>query len=77
MPMARDTSPGRWAWKTSTTAQEFKRTFPIDSTGSAYSVGADNRGCMAIATSAGTSIYRFALGVINSGVASKGRFIEF
>ena len=50
---------------------------PINSAGSAYSVGADNRGCMAIATSAGTSIYRFALGVINSGVASKGHFIEF
>jgi hypothetical protein len=50
---------------------------PINSAGSAYSVGADNRGCMAIATSAGTSIYRFALGVINSGVARKGHFIEF
>ncbi len=50
---------------------------PIISASSAYSVGADNRGCMAIATSAGTSIYRFALGVFNSGVASKGRFIEF
>jgi len=50
---------------------------PINSASSSYSVGADNRGCMAIATSAGTSIYRFALGVIRSGVASKGRFIEF
>jgi len=50
---------------------------PINSTSSSYSVGADNRGCMAIATSSGTSIYRFALGVISSGVARKGRFIEF
>src|SRR5260370_27325604 len=49
----------------------------MNSVGRAYWVGADNRGCMAIATSAGTSIYRFALGVINSGVASKGHFIEF
>jgi len=49
----------------------------INSASSSYSVGGDNRGCMAIATSAGTSIYRFALGVISSGVASKGRFIEF
>jgi hypothetical protein len=49
----------------------------INSAGSSYSVGGDNRGCMTIATSAGTSIYRFALGVISSGVASKGRFIEF
>src|SRR5882762_902313 len=49
----------------------------INSASSSYSVGGDNRGCMAITTAAGTSIYRFALGVINSGVASKGRFIEF
>jgi len=49
----------------------------IDGTSSSYSVGGDNRGCVAIATSAGTAIYRFALGVIRSGVASKGRFIEF
>ena len=49
----------------------------INSASSSYSVGGDNRGCMTIATSAGTSIYRFALGVINSGVASKGWFIEF
>ena len=49
----------------------------INSASSSYSVGGDSRGCMAIATSAGTSIYRFALGVISSGVASKGRFIEF
>ena len=50
---------------------------PISSASSSYSVGGDNRGCMAITTAAGTSIYRFALGVINAGVASKGRFIEF
>ena len=49
----------------------------INSASSSYSVGGDNRGCMTIATSAGTSMYRFALGVISSGVASKGRFIEF
>src|SRR6266576_2450563 len=49
----------------------------INGTSSSYSVGGDNRGCMTIATSAGTSMFRFALGVISSGVASKGRFIEF
>ncbi len=49
----------------------------INSASSSYSVGGDNRGCITMATSAGASIYRFALGVINSGVASKGRFIEF
>jgi len=49
----------------------------INSASSSYSVGGDNRGCLTIATSAGTSHYRFALGVIRSGVATKGRFIEF
>jgi len=49
----------------------------INGASSSYSVGGDNRGCMTIATSAGTSMFRFALGVISSGVASKGRFIEF
>ena len=45
---------------------------------SLYTVGADNRGCLQLTTSAGTTMtLRFALGGINSGVASKGRIIEF
>src|SRR5690348_545993 len=45
---------------------------------SLYTVGADNRGCLQLTTSAGTTTtLRFALGGINSGVASKGRIIEF
>jgi hypothetical protein len=43
-----------------------------------YSVGADNRGCAAIATASGaTFTTRFELGVISSGTATQGRIIEF
>jgi hypothetical protein len=59
------------------TSRGVQTNVPINSAGSSYSVGGDNRGCMTIATSAGTSIYRFALGVISSGAASRARFIEF
>lgn len=47
----------------------------INSTGSSYSVGADNRGCLTILNSQGTTTkFRFALGSFNgSGVATKGR----
>ncbi len=45
---------------------------------SLYTVGADHRGCLQLTNAAGTtSTFRFALGGINSGVASKGRIIEF
>jgi len=44
---------------------------------SSYSVGSDNRGCLTIDTSLGTSTYRFALGSVSAGVASRGRLIEF
>lgn len=49
----------------------------INSAGSSYSVGPDNRGCLMMATSSGMSTYRFSLGSISSGVATKGRMIEF
>jgi hypothetical protein len=43
-----------------------------------YSVGADNRGCLTLTNSNNETItYRFALGAISSGVATKGRIIEF
>lgn len=45
---------------------------------SLYTVGADHRGCLQLTNSAGTTtIFRFVVGGINSGVASKGRIIEF
>jgi large repetitive protein len=49
----------------------------INSTGSSYSVGADNRGCLTIATSSGTSTYAFSVGSLNgSSIATNGRMIE-
>jgi hypothetical protein len=49
----------------------------INPAGSSYSVGSDNRGCLSLATSAGTTTFRFALGAVSGGIASKGRMIEF
>jgi hypothetical protein len=49
----------------------------IASAGSSYSVGSDNRGCLTLATGSGTSTYRFSLGSVSSGVATKGRIIRF
>jgi hypothetical protein len=49
----------------------------IITSASSYSVGPDNRGCATIATSFGTFTTRFALGSLSSGVAAKGRMIEF
>jgi hypothetical protein len=46
-------------------------------TSGSYGVGADQRGCMVITTSAGTQNYRFALGNISGGVASTGHVIDF
>jgi hypothetical protein len=43
----------------------------------AYTVGSDNRGCIAVTTSGRTNVYRFALGSVSSGVASKGKLVEF
>jgi hypothetical protein len=49
----------------------------IITSASSYSVGSDDRGCATIATSFGTFTTRFALGSLSSGVAAKGRMIEF
>ena len=52
----------------------------ILSAGSSYSVGSDNRGCMTLVNSAGTTTtFRFALGSITSapGIAGKGWIEEF
>ncbi len=50
---------------------------PLTTASSSYSVGSDNRGCLTIATSAGTETFRFALGSIASGVAAQGHIVEF
>jgi hypothetical protein len=53
----------------------------INSAGSSYTMGTDNRGCLTIVTGSGgsavTSVFRFSLGSIVSNVATKGRLIEF
>src|SRR4029077_8833732 len=49
----------------------------INSAGSSYSVGSDNRGCLTIVTASGTSQYAFSLGSLNgSNIATTGRMIE-
>lgn len=48
----------------------------INSVGSSYSVGADNRGCLTIATGSGTSQYAISLGSLTTNVATRGRMIE-
>jgi hypothetical protein len=42
-----------------------------------YAIGADNRGTMALTTQGGTVILAFAVGDIQSGVATKARLIRF
>ncbi len=45
--------------------------------GSYYSVGANGSGCITINTANGTNTYAFVLGGVTSGVASRGRVMEF
>jgi hypothetical protein len=49
----------------------------ISAANNAYTVGSDNRGCLALTTATGTSVFRFALGSIISGVATKASLVEF
>jgi uncharacterized repeat protein (TIGR01451 family) len=50
---------------------------PIISASSSYTMGTDHRGCLVITTSAGTTTFRIAVGTLVTGVATKGRLIEF
>jgi len=49
----------------------------IDTAASSYSVGPDNRGCANLATPFGTFVTRFTLGSIVSGIATRGRLMEW
>jgi hypothetical protein len=50
----------------------------IESTGSSYSVGPDNRGCLTLVNSNGnTATYRIALGTISGTTATQGSMITF
>jgi Putative Ig domain len=44
---------------------------------SSYSLGSDQRGCLTLVTSSGTQVFRIAVGILQSGVATIGRSIEF
>ncbi|GAC1702498.1 MAG: hypothetical protein NVS9B4_08040 [Candidatus Acidiferrum sp.] len=54
-----------------------QKNLSITSASSSYSIGADHRGCLTIATSAGTQTFRFSLGGISGGIASNGHVIQF
>jgi hypothetical protein len=50
----------------------------IQANGSSYTLGSDNRGCLTLATSdAAIRRFRFAVGSITAGIATKGRIIVF
>jgi large repetitive protein len=49
----------------------------IMATGSSYTVGPDNRGCLVLATSTVTETFAMTLSGIKSGISSKGQVIEF
>jgi hypothetical protein len=50
----------------------------ILATGSSYSIGPDNRGCLTLAyNDSTTSTFRFSVGTIASSVATRGHIIEF
>jgi hypothetical protein len=50
----------------------------FNSAGSVYTIGANHLGCLQLTNSGGTtSVFHFSVGGISSGIASKGRLIEF
>lgn len=53
-------------------------THNVSSTGSSYSVGPDNRGCMTLSYSDGSmASYRFSLSAITSSLATRGHIVQF
>jgi hypothetical protein len=51
---------------------------PIVATGSSYSVGPDNRGCLYLNDASGIPfVFRFSLGTLVGGIATEGRIIRF
>jgi hypothetical protein len=50
----------------------------LNPSGSLYTIGANHLGCLQLTNSGGTtSVFHFSVGGISSGVASRGRVIEF
>jgi len=50
---------------------------PIDPGGSSYTLGADSRGCLMVATAAGLQTFRFSLAGFANGAPTEGNIIEF
>jgi len=50
---------------------------PIDPGGSSYTLGADSRGCLMVATAAGQQTFRFSLAGFANGAPMEGNIIEF
>ena len=50
---------------------------PSQSFTGTYTLGADNRGTMALTTQSGTVVLAFSVGGIQNGIATKARFIRF
>jgi Putative Ig domain len=49
----------------------------IDPSGSSYTLGADGRGCMVVATAAGQQTFRYSMAAFSSGAPTEGNIIEF
>jgi hypothetical protein len=49
----------------------------ITASGSSYTMGPDNRGCLILNTNAGTRTFAMAMSGIRAGLASKGQIMEF
>jgi hypothetical protein len=49
----------------------------IDPSNSSYTLGADGRGCMTVATAAGQQTFRYSLAAFSNGAPTAGNIIEF
>jgi hypothetical protein len=49
----------------------------IDPSSSSYTLGADGRGCMTVATAAGQQTFRYSMAAFSNGAPTKGNIIEF
>ena len=54
-----------------------KTNVPVVTAGSSYSIGADRRGCLTLATAQGTRVFHIAVGIMSGAVATSARVIEF
>jgi hypothetical protein len=49
----------------------------IDPSSSSYTLGADGRGCMTVATAAGQQTFRYSMAAFSNGAPTEGNIIEF